>query len=74
MGGRQVNYFLELKIHDKDRTVTVRPEHVSAVERRDDDPYEYVYMLSGDIFVVERGQFSLNKLINKTTHAGMRVH
>lgn len=68
-----MNYFLELKIHGKDRTVSVRPEHVSAVERRDDDPYDYVYMLSGEVFTVERGQVSMNKLINHTQHAGLKV-
>lgn len=68
-----MNHFLCLKIHDKDRMVWVRPEHVAAVERRDDDPYEYVYLSSGDVFVVERGQFAMSTLINRTSHAGMRV-
>lgn len=68
-----MNYFLELKIWDRDRTVGVRPEHVSAIEHRDDDPYDYVYMLSGEVFTVERGQVSMNKLINHTQHAGLKV-
>lgn len=68
-----MNYFLALKIYGKDRVVSVRPEHVSAVERRDDDPYLYVYLSSGDIFLVEPNQFVLNTLINHTGHAGMRV-
>ena len=68
-----MNYFLELKIWGKDRTVFVRPEHVAAIERRDDDPYEFIYLTSGDTFLVERGQFAPNALINRTSHAGMRV-
>ena len=68
-----MNLFLELKIWNKERTVFVRPEHVAAIERRDVDPYEYIYLVSGDVFLVERGQFSPNKLVNRTSHAGMRV-
>lgn len=68
-----MNYFLTLKIWEKDRTIAVRPEHVSAVEHRDDDPYEYVYLLSGDVFLVERGTFAVNRLINHTSHAGLKV-
>jgi len=68
-----MNHFLELKIWDRDRTVAVRPEHVCAVEHRDDDPYDFVYLISGDNFLVETGQFAINKLINHTGHAGMRV-
>jgi hypothetical protein len=68
-----MNHFLELKIHDRDRTVAVRPEHVVAVERRDDDPYEVIILSTGDTYWVEPGQFWLNKLINHTGHAGMKV-
>jgi hypothetical protein len=68
-----MNYFLELKIYNHRRVVRVRPEHVTAVEHRDDDPYEYVYLTSGDTFLIERGQLYLNTLINRTSHAGMRV-
>ncbi|MGZ4659714.1 MAG: hypothetical protein ACXVYB_00375 [Arthrobacter sp.] len=66
-----MNYFLELKLHEKDRSVFVRPEHVSAVEPR--EGYVSVTLLSGDNYWVEESQFSLNKLINHTGHAGMRV-
>ena len=68
-----MNHFLELKIFERARTVLIRPEHVAAIEHRDDDPYVRIYMVSGDIFLVEPGQFSASKLVNRTTHAGMRV-
>jgi hypothetical protein len=68
-----MNYFLELKIHEKDRTILVRPEHVAAVQRDGDYEYDVIIMCTGDTFWVERGQFSVNKLINHTGHAGMRV-
>ena len=68
-----MNHFLELKIHNKDRVVFVRPEQVAAIERRDDDPYEFLYLASGETFLIERGQVSLSTLINRNTHAGMRA-
>jgi hypothetical protein len=68
-----MNYFIELKIWDRDRTLTVRPDHVVAVERRDDEPYEVIILSTGDTFWIERGQFWLNKLTNHTSHAGMKV-
>jgi hypothetical protein len=75
MGSKEgrMNYFLQLKIWDKDRTVYVRPEHVASVERRDDDPYLILTLASGNTYLVEPAQFVLNTLINRTTHAGMRV-
>lgn len=73
MDGERMNYFLELKVFNRDRTVWVRPEHVSAVDRRDDDPYVYVSLINGEQYIVERGQFTLNTLVNRTGHAGMRV-
>lgn len=67
-----MNHFLELKIYEKDRTVLVRPEHVSTVEIRDDGP-TVVTMTNADVFWFEPGQFVVSKLINRTSHAGMRV-
>ena len=68
-----MNHFLELKIYDKDRTVFVRPEHVVAVDDREGDPYVVIVLSTADTYWVERGQFSVSKLINHTGHAGMRV-
>jgi len=68
-----MNYFIELKIFERARVVAVRPEHVSAVSRSDDDRYDLVVLMSGDTYCVEKGQFILNTLMNKNTHAGMRV-
>lgn len=67
-----MNYFLALKIYEKDRIVHVRPEHVSTVEQRDEG-LAIVTMTNADVFWVDSGQFALNTLINHTSHAGMRV-
>jgi hypothetical protein len=67
-----MNYFLALKIWDKDRVINIRPEHVSSVEERDDG-LTVVTMTNADVFWVESGQFWLNKLVNHTAHAGMKV-
>jgi hypothetical protein len=67
-----MNYFLALKIWEKDRVVHVRPEHVSTVEQRDDN-LVVVTMTNADVFWVEGGQFAINKLINHTGHAGLKV-
>ena len=66
-----MNHFLKLKLHEKDRYIFVRPEHVAIVEPRED--YDSVTTSTGDVYWVEPGQFTLHTLINKNTHAGMRV-
>jgi hypothetical protein len=68
-----MNHFLELKVWNKDRTLYVRPEHVSSIERRDDDPYLIMSLANGLTYLVEPGQFTVNKLINHTSHAGLKV-
>jgi hypothetical protein len=67
-----VNYFLALKLYEKDRVINVRPEHVSTVEQREDN-LTVVTMLNADVFWVESGQFAINKLVNHTGHAGLKV-
>jgi hypothetical protein len=68
-----MNYFLELKIFGEDSVVLLRPEAVVAVERLEGAEFELVISRTGEKYEVEKGQFVPNKLINKTTHAGMRV-
>ncbi|HEX9089794.1 MAG TPA: hypothetical protein VF867_20040 [Arthrobacter sp.] len=66
-----MNYFLELTLSDMEGTVLIRPEHVSAIELIDDEII--VRLSNGVAYCVEPHQFVPNKLINRTSHAGMRV-
>lgn len=66
-----MNYFIELKIFERDRRINVRPEAVAAVQSGDE--FDEVILNTGDTYWVEKGQFILNTLMNKNTHAGMRV-
>jgi hypothetical protein len=68
-----MNHFLRLKIHGKDRYISVRPEHVAAVIADEGGDYATILLVTGDSYWVEPGQFTLHTLINKNTHAGMRV-
>lgn len=69
-----MNYFLELKIYGEEASVYVRPEAVGAVVSRDGEDFDVVVMAYGDAaWQIDKGQFVLNKLINRTSHAGMKV-
>ena len=66
-----MNHFISLKLTDGG-TLTVRPEHISAVRVYDGD-YETIILTNGHGYEIHRGQFGLDKLINHTSHAGVRV-
>ena len=70
-----MNHFLELTLCDDEKgiIVYVRPEHVSAVEHFEGEQHVVVRMTNGMTYQAEPGQFTISKLINRTTHAGMRV-
>lgn len=68
-----MNHFIELDLHDNRGTVQVRPEHVSSIETCEEDSCVIIRMLSGVGYCVEPGQFVVSKLVNRTSHAGMRV-
>lgn len=68
-----MNHFLELKLCDGEGTVYVRPEHVSAIEHFEGENHVVVRMANGEGYLVEPSQFTVSKLINHTSHAGMKV-
>lgn len=67
-----MNYFLELKLWDEGGVILVRPEAVLVIERPSDHGYDIVRTRVKS-YLVERGQYHVNKLINHTGHAGLKV-
>lgn len=67
-----MNYFLRLELIESG-VIIIRPEAVAVIERFEEEDYDILITTCGELYAVRRGQFAPNILINRTSHAGMRV-
>lgn len=67
-----MNYFLSLDL-EGGGTILIRPESVAVIERDDAYDFDIIVTTAGEEYAVRKGQFAPNIMINRTSHAGLRV-